>query len=144
MDFQCEDEGIRGIAFDYALHGEYEPETTKLINDIINEGDICLDAGASMGYFTLLMAKKAQKVYAFEATENQIPYLKHNVEVNELVIETTSIDTKEGLESETKNPDNIENQDYEQELIKQLDDYNKPQEQNIEKKEDQHIVLDIF
>ncbi len=60
-------------------------------------------------------------------------YKEYNVEVNEVVIETT--ETKE----------QPLNQDFEEELIKQLDDYNKPAEQEeIPEKSKEHVVLDIF
>ena len=82
LDFESPDPSMRGIYHDYALHGEYEPHTTKLIESNVKEGDVCLDVGASVGYFTLLLARKAKKVYAIEATKNQIPTLKKNIEVN--------------------------------------------------------------
>ena len=34
-----------------------EPVETKLFNDIIKNGEVLVDVGANIGYFTLLMAK---------------------------------------------------------------------------------------
>jgi len=76
---------MRQIIDDFLLHGDYEPETTKLFESIVKSGDVCVDAGASHGYFTLLFARlvgETGKVYAFEPTHNQFPYLQANIEAN--------------------------------------------------------------
>lgn len=70
---------------DFMLHGSYEPHTVKLVKEHVKEGDVCIDAGASLGYFTLLLARQVGekgKVYSFEPTRNQFPYLKANVKAN--------------------------------------------------------------
>ena len=86
MNFFDEQQALREIDIDYTLHGEYEPYTTKLINDVVKEGNICLDVGASVGYMTLLMARKVGKtgkVYSFEPTINQYnERLLRNIEAN--------------------------------------------------------------
>ena len=73
------------IIDDFTLHGDYEPETTKIVKEFVKQGDICVDAGASIGYFTLLMARLVSekgKVYSFEPTLNQVEYLRKNIKVN--------------------------------------------------------------
>ncbi len=63
----------------------FEPVLSDLIWQIIGEGDICIDAGANVGYFTLIMAKKVGvtgKVIAIEAAPNNVKRLKNNVELN--------------------------------------------------------------
>lgn len=85
IDFEEKDPAMSQILQDHCLHGEYEPETTKLIEKEVKEGDVCIDIGASIGYFTLLFAKKVGmngKVYAFEPTKNQFRYLKENIKAN--------------------------------------------------------------
>lgn len=85
INFNEPDKAIQQLLIDHMLHGEYEPHTTKLIKEIIKPTDICLDVGASIGYFTLLLARLSKKVYAIEATYNQFPYLIRNIQENEYV-----------------------------------------------------------
>lgn len=55
-------------------NGVYEPVETILIKHLLKSTDICLDIGAHIGYFTLLMAKHGLWVHAFE------PYIpNHNI-----------------------------------------------------------------
>lgn len=80
-------QAMREIISDYAAHGIriWEPETTKVVKELVKEGDVCVDVGASIGYFTLLFARlvgKTGKVYALEPTSNQCKYIKKNVELN--------------------------------------------------------------
>ena len=80
-----EDKALKEIMQDFILHGVYEPETTKVVKEYVKKGDICLDAGSSIGYFTNLMARQVGekgKIYAFEPTQNQCKYLMKNVEAN--------------------------------------------------------------
>lgn len=63
----------------------WEPETTKLVEKWVKPGQVCLDIGASVGYFTLLFSRLVGaegKVRSFEPTTNQIPYIKRNIEKN--------------------------------------------------------------
>ena len=58
--------------------GEYEPAITKVIESIVNKGDCCLDIGANIGYFTLMLAKlvgPTGKVFAFEPDPRNISLL---------------------------------------------------------------------
>lgn len=76
---------MKELMSDFMLHGAYEPHTVKLVKEHVKEGMVCIDAGASIGYFTLLLARQAGetgKVYSFEPTENQFPYLTKNIEIN--------------------------------------------------------------
>lgn len=79
------DQSMKEILADQSLHGTYEPHTTKLIESLVKEGMVCLDVGASIGYFTLLLARQVGStgvVYAVEPTKNQFPYLVRNIEAN--------------------------------------------------------------
>lgn len=63
----------------------WEPETTKIVKDNVKPGDVCLDIGCSVGYFTLQFSRlvgKTGKVFSFEPTTNQVPYTKHNIDKN--------------------------------------------------------------
>lgn len=89
------DESIKTILQDYYWYRDgnksdgvskiREPETVRLMRKIVKNGDVCVDIGASIGYFTVLLAGlvgKEGKVYAIEPTKNQCEYLKENIELN--------------------------------------------------------------
>jgi len=62
--------------------GDFEKE---VIEKQIKKGDVILDIGANIGFYTLIMAKlvgEKGKVYAFEADPTNFEILKKNVEVN--------------------------------------------------------------
>ena len=52
-----------------AKYGIYEKQTTEYFLENVSEGNVVLDIGANIGYFTLLFASsvgKGGKVFAFE------------------------------------------------------------------------------
>lgn len=65
--------------------GFYEPAITKLFSQIVQPGDVCLDIGANMGWFTTLFQRltgiKGQ-VHAFEPVKTTFEHLQHNVDLN--------------------------------------------------------------
>lgn len=63
----------------------HEPAETELIKKEVKKGDIVIDIGAHIGYFTLLFAKlvgKNGKVFAFEPDPTNFAILKKNIELN--------------------------------------------------------------
>jgi len=61
---------------------EYEPVETNVIKEIVKEGDVVVDAGANIGYYTLLLSRLVGpkgKVYAFEPGKECFDILKENV-----------------------------------------------------------------
>jgi FkbM family methyltransferase len=69
----------------YAINRVHEESTTALFRKILKEGDIVVDLGANIGYFTLLAAKlvgKEGKVYAFEPEPRNYQYLTRNIQLN--------------------------------------------------------------
>lgn len=61
--------------------GNYEPQVSRLIADYLTNGDIFLDVGANIGYFSRLahdVVGKNGKVYAFEAEHNNFSALTKN------------------------------------------------------------------
>lgn len=63
----------------------WEPETTKIVNENVLPGMVCVDVGASIGYFTLLFSRlvgRTGKVVSIEPTDFQQPYRKMNVYLN--------------------------------------------------------------
>jgi len=63
------------------LHqGFCEPEETKFIKNIVQPDWVCIDIGANIGYFTILLARKCKFVYAFEPESHNFELLAKNVE----------------------------------------------------------------
>ncbi len=63
----------------------YEPVETEALLNLIESGDVVLDVGANIGYYTLLFARKvgsAGKVFAFEPDPDNFQLLCRNVEAN--------------------------------------------------------------
>lgn len=69
----------------YALDRTHEEITTRLFKKTVKEGNIVIDLGANIGYFTLLAANlvgKRGKVYAFEPEPKNYNYLLKNIRLN--------------------------------------------------------------
>jgi FkbM family methyltransferase len=68
------------------LHGEYEDYVTRVFYKLLQPGDVVLDVGANIGYFTLLSASivgKSGRVISFEASPQIFTYLSSNLSLNE-------------------------------------------------------------
>src|SRR3989344_2665787 len=60
---------------------------TKLVSKYLKKGDVFVDVGAHIGYFTLLASKivgPVGRVYAFEPNTNNFKLLQKNVKRNKL------------------------------------------------------------
>ena len=85
-----------------STRGYYEPFITAFVKDMIKEGDIVIDIGAHIGYYTLLFSKlvgKTGKVFAFEAHPDNFTLLKQNVETNgytNVVVENKAVSNYNG------------------------------------------------
>ena len=81
---------------------EFEPETTDLIQKNIFSGNIVVDIGANIGFFTLIMAnnvKKEGKVFSFEPELENYKLLEKNVKENNLeniILENKAVGNKNG------------------------------------------------
>ncbi|MEK7090960.1 MAG: FkbM family methyltransferase [Patescibacteria group bacterium] len=79
------DKDDRVISLELLLSGKWEEFETELFKQSINLGDIVVDIGAHIGYYTLIAAKKVGdkgRVYAFEPLPKNFELLKKNVELN--------------------------------------------------------------
>ncbi|MBS7806854.1 FkbM family methyltransferase [Variovorax sp. PCZ-1] len=76
------DSTLNAVVF---YRGEFEPVLTQGLQHWIQAGDVCVDAGANVGYFTLLMAKQVGtqgKVIAIEAAPRNVLRIQRNLDVN--------------------------------------------------------------
>src|SRR2546422_5286600 len=68
-----------------SVDGIYEPLVTELIQNEVKTGDVVLDIGAHIGYYTLMFAELVGphgKVFAFEPVPSNFALLQKNVQFN--------------------------------------------------------------
>jgi len=86
-----------------SLNGSYEEFETEIVNREIKKGDVVLDIGANIGYYTLIFASlvgEKGKVYAFEPDPTNFALLKKNVEINgynNVVLVPKAVSDKSGI-----------------------------------------------
>ena len=69
----------------YIISGGPEKLTTEMFKNVVKEGDVVLDLGANIGYYSLLAARlvgEKGKVYAFEPEPVNYSLLLKNIELN--------------------------------------------------------------
>jgi len=73
------------VAKDYVRTGLYEKSIINWAIDCFVKSDkACIDIGAHMGHYTLNMAHKAKRVYAFECSPKSFNYLCANIALQDL------------------------------------------------------------
>jgi len=125
---------------------KYEPYETQLILRQAKRGDVVVDVGANIGYYTVLLADKVGKngkVYAFEPDITNFEILKKNIEVNNLKnveIINAAVGSKAGKLKLYKSKDNFgdhklygKDKNIETVKIVKLDDYLKDKKINLMK-----------
>jgi len=83
--FLHDHESDRFISPTLAATGVFEPLETELLQKEIKPGDVVLDIGANIGYYTLIFARlvgERGKVFAFEPDPVNFALLQKNVEMN--------------------------------------------------------------
>lgn len=74
-----------GLGLMLRSNGKFEPLQSKKIINSLNQGDVVLDIGANIGYYSILASKlvgKKGKVYAFEPDPQNIKLLYKNIKLN--------------------------------------------------------------
>lgn len=69
----------------YGMSLVHEEETTALFRRVVKQGDVVLDLGANIGYYTIIAARSvgsSGKVFSFEPEPTNFKYLSKNIEVN--------------------------------------------------------------
>ena len=96
FELNLSDRVASGIYYDF-----YEPVITGLFEKSLKRGDVVVDVGANLGYYTLLSAKlvgDTGKVYAFEPMHSAFERIKKNVSLNNfknIILENAGISNKE-------------------------------------------------
>lgn len=90
------------VARDYVRTGLYEKSIINWVMDnFVKEDKGCIDIGAHMGHYTLNMAHKAKRVYAFECSPKSFNYLCANIALQDLHYKVdkfnTALSNKEGV-----------------------------------------------
>lgn len=101
--------GDEVIAQDLRAQGAWDIETGDALREILRPGDLFLDLGAHIGYFSLLAASRGCRVLAVEPVPDTFALLNRNVELNggfgegEHAIETFgyAVDVADGLATMT-------------------------------------------
>ncbi len=84
---QIQGERVNDVITLFMAHGNYEPATTRAFKNILKNGDIVVDVGANIGYFSLLSGTLVGEkgcVFAFEPEPNNLQSLKQNIKLNSL------------------------------------------------------------
>lgn len=130
-----------------SVYGFHEKTETEIVKNEIKEGNVVLDIGANIGYYTVLFAKlvgEAGKVYAFEAEASNFKILKKNVyenNYNNVMLEQKAVSNKSGTvkfyigkDSNTENQlfkPNVKHEEIEVESVS-IDEYFKQLNQKID------------
>jgi len=69
---------------EYFDNEAYERDEREIIKKLVKKDMVCLDIGANIGYHTVLMAKLARLVYAFEPEKSNQELLDKNIKENNL------------------------------------------------------------
>jgi len=67
------------------LTGLWDSNVRSVIVDLLQDGDVFVDAGANVGYFTLLAAKlvgSSGRVFSFEPNPATLELMRRNIEIN--------------------------------------------------------------
>ena len=77
--FVNEDVGCR-----ISCYRSFEPDETALIAKVMAEDAVCIDVGANVGYYTLLLASLSPRgqVHAFEPVPRNFDLLSKNIQLN--------------------------------------------------------------
>ena len=69
-----------------SISGVFGPRDTQTVKDNVFSGNIVVDLGANIGYFTCLLAKivgEGGKVFAFEPDPRNLKLLRRNIQEND-------------------------------------------------------------
>lgn len=132
----------------YATDKIHEKETTDLFKKNLKIGDVVLDLGANIGYFTLLAARivgKKGRIYSFEPEPKNYKYLIKNIDLNgynNIFPFQKAVSNKNGITDLFLCPYDTGHHTINQK--EGIDDYHLKGNQKIEKIKIETVVLDDF
>lgn len=96
------------VGWTIAVEGVWEKAETDFMLEIVREGDTVIDAGANLGWFTIILAKKvgtAGRIVAFEPEPSNYQLLLDNLKLNSVEAQTKAFrsaiwDTNDGIRLE--------------------------------------------
>lgn len=74
--------GFDMIGEDSMLNGCYESEVEELLKQLLSETDVCINAGANIGYYSLLARYFGKQVVAIEPMPANLKILYRNLKLN--------------------------------------------------------------
>jgi len=74
--------GLTEAEHQFVLGQPKEPETVTLFESLITPDMVCVDVGANIGYYTVLLARAAQIVHAIEPTLELVTRIRENAALN--------------------------------------------------------------
>lgn len=79
-------QGIRLVPSEHTSHahlrGVYEIDVLAALDRLVKPGMVCYDLGASIGYLTLLMARRAKRVCSFEPAPHARAEMERHIAAN--------------------------------------------------------------
>lgn len=80
------DKGCRSAPLEILNFGSYEKDESFLVFQMIEDGNIILDVGANVGWYSIQLAKRYKHavIHAFEPIPSTFTVLKKNIELNNI------------------------------------------------------------
>ncbi|NOT97676.1 MAG: FkbM family methyltransferase [Sideroxydans sp.] len=74
--------GFKFVANQLMQSGQFEPEETKIVNQIVPCVDVVINVGANVGYYCCIALSLGKYVVAFEPINVNLRYLLRNIKAN--------------------------------------------------------------
>ena len=62
--------------------GQFEPEETQLVQEMLGDVDVLINIGANIGYYCCMALERGKHVIAFEPLPKNVEYLTKNIALN--------------------------------------------------------------
>lgn len=96
----CTNPGKDGVAEHLNNDGYWESWITQWVSENVSPGSVCIDGGATYGYYTYFLAQHGCRVYSIEANTELIPLLEYsnflNGSIDRVTIINKAISNKSG------------------------------------------------